>query len=81
LIEFDTGDDDEFMRYNSVLNYANKDALLFDSFNLPANLIRALQQEATHHKKRFVMADKLLDWTEIFKDTNYPAIPDMAPIK
>ena len=49
--------------------------------HLPANPIRLLQQEATHHNKRFVMADKLLDWTEIFKDTNYPAIPDMAPIK
>ena len=22
-----------------------------------------------------------LDWTKIFKDTNFPAIPDMTPIK
>ena len=44
--------------------------------HLPANPIRLLQQEATHHNKRFVMAETI-HWTKIFEDTNYPAILDL----
>ena len=34
LIQFDNGDDDAFMRYDSVLKYADEDAITFSEFNL-----------------------------------------------
>ena len=65
LVQFDCNDDaDQFMRYDCVLKYVDKDALNFTSFNLWvwANPIPPPQQEATHHNKRFAIANKL-DWT------------------
>ena len=53
---------------------------ILNTSNLPANPITPPQQQVTHHNKTFIMANTL-DWTKIFKDTNFPAIPDMTPIK
>ena len=84
MIEFDNDDDnnDALMWYASLLKYTGKDDLNFVDYeqHIPANLIRLPQQEATHHNKNYVMADKL-DWTKIFEDTSYQAIPDMTSIK
>ena len=53
---------------------------ILNTSNLPANPITPPQQQVTHHNETFIMANTL-DWTKIFKDTNFPAIPDMTPIK
>ena len=50
----------------------SKDALNFVSFNLPANPIGSPVGKITHHNANFVV--NKLNWTEIFEDTNYPAI-------
>ena len=59
----------------------NKDALTFDSFNLPADPISPLKlkEEVIHHNERSVI--NKMNWTQIFEGTNCPKIPDMKPIK
>ena len=80
LIQFDNDDDeDQFMQYDAVLKFADEDAGTFGTFRLPlpATPVSPPEEQAVHQNKTFVMADKL-DWTEIFKDTNHPEIPDMT---
>ena len=81
LVQFDNNDDeDQFMRYDAVLKFADEGAETFHDYRLPASPITpAAEEEAVHHNVTYVMADKL-DWTEIFEDSNHPAIPDMTPI-
>ena len=80
LIQFDNDDDeDQFMQYDAVLKFADEDAGTFGTFRLPVTPVSPPEEQAVHQNKTFVMADKL-DWTEIFKDTNHPEIPDMTPI-
>ena len=79
LIEFDNDDDDQYMRYDAVIKFADKDAGTFRDYRLPATPIPPPEEHAVHENETFVMADKL-DWTEIFEDTNHPTIPDMTPI-
>ena len=80
MIEFDNDDEDQDMRYDCVVKYADEDAGTFCNFKLPANPIPPPEEAATHHNETFVMADKL-NWTKTFEDANYPEIPDMIPIK
>ena len=67
------------MHYDCVVKYADEDAGTFGNFRLPATPVPPPEEAATHHNVTYVMADKL-DWTEIFEDTNHPAIPVMTPI-
>ena len=75
MIELDNGNGDALMWYNSLLKYANEDALNFTGYEqrLPANPISPPPQEATHCNERFIKADTL-NWTEIFKDMSYIAM-------
>ena len=69
LIQFDNnGDNDALTQYNSLLKYVDADALLFDSFNLPANPIPPPKEEVTHNNEAFYK--EKLKWTKIFEDTN-----------
>ena len=81
LVQFDNGDEDSYMRYDAVLKFADEGAETFRDYRLPASPITppGEEEQAIHHNVTYVMADKL-DWTEIFEDTNHPAIPDMTPI-
>ena len=68
------------MRYDAVLKFADEGADTFHDYRLPAvPITHAEEEEAVHHNVTYVMVDKL-DWTEIFEDSNHPAIPDMTPI-
>ena len=83
LIEFDNEDEDQFMRYeyDCVLRYTNKDPSTFHFHNFklsPANPILPPGDEVIYENEEFVN-DKP-NWTEIFKYTNHPAIPDMTSI-
>ena len=80
LVQFDNGDEDQYMRYDAVLKFADEGAETFHDYRLPASPITpAEEEEAVHHNITYVMADKL-DWTEIFEETNHPTVPDMTPI-
>ena len=71
-IQFDNGDEDQYMRYDAVLKFADEGAETFHDYRLPASPITpAEEEEAVHHNVTYVMADKL-DWTEIFEETNHP---------
>ena len=69
----------KFMRYDCVIKYADEDAGTFGNFILPTKPVPPPEIQAIHQNKTFVNADKL-DWTELFKDTNHPAIPDMTTL-
>ena len=81
LVQFDCQDDeDQLMRYNCVLKYADKDATtFFCSFNLPANPIPPPKEEVTHNNEAFYK--EKLKWTKIFEDINQLTISDMTSIK
>ena len=55
LIEFDNDDDDQYMRYDAVLRYADEDAGTFHDFKLPAIPIPPPQDEVIHENERFVI--------------------------
>ena len=57
LIESDNDDEDQDMRYDYVVKYADKDAGTFCNFKLLANPIPPPKEAATHHNETFVMAD------------------------
>ena len=59
LIQFDNDEDDQHMRYDCVVKYADKDASTFGNFRLPAAPVPPPKEAATHHNKNYVMADKL----------------------
>ena len=78
LIEFDNDDEDQYIRYDAVLRFADKNAGTFHDFKLPAIPIPPPEDEVIHDNERFVI-DKL-NWTEIIQDTNNPEVNDMEPI-
>ena len=80
MIQFDNDDEDQqHMRYDVVIKFADKDAGMFGTFRLPVTPVPPPEEQAVHENETYGMADKL-DWTKIFEDTNHPAIPDMTPI-
>ena len=80
LIQFDNDDEDQFMRYDAVIKFADEGVDTFHNYRLPAVPITPAEEEAAvHHNVTYVMADKL-DWTEILEETNHPTVPDMTPI-
>ena len=78
MIEFDNDDDDQYMRYDAVLRFADEGACTFHYYKLPAIPIPPPQDEVIHNQELFVI-DKL-NWTEIIQGTNNPEVPDMEPI-
>ena len=78
LVEFDNDDDDQYMRYDAVLRFADEDAGTFLDFKLPAIPIPLPQEQVIHNQELFVI-DKL-NWTEIIQDTNNAEVADMTPI-
>ena len=77
LIQFDNDDEDQYMRYDAVLRFADNNAETFHDFKLPAIPIPPPQDEVIHNQELFVI-DKL-NWTEIIQDTNNPEVNDMEP--
>ena len=59
----DNKDEDQFMRYDCVLRYADKDTGTFHNFKLPANPIPPPGDKAIHDNASFVT--NKLNWTEI----------------
>ena len=78
LIEFDNDDDDQYMRYDAVLQFADEGACTFHDYKLPAIPIPPPQDEVIHNQELFVI-DKL-NWTEIIQGANNPEVSDMEPI-
>jgi len=79
LIQFDNGDEDQYMRYDAVLRFADEGADTFHDYKLPAIPIPPPDDEVMHDNEIFVI-DKL-NWTEIIPGTdNPPEVPDMEPI-
>jgi hypothetical protein len=70
LIRFDNDDEDQFMRYDAVIKFADEGADTFHNYRLPAVPITPAEEEAVHHNVTYVMADKL----------DHPTVPDMTPI-
>ena len=78
LIQFDNDDDDQYMRYDAVLRFADEGADTFHDYKLPAIPIPPPEDEVIHDNELFVI-DKL-NWTEIIQGTNNPEVADMEPI-
>ena len=50
LVQFDIGDEDQYMRYDAVLKFADEGAETFHDYRLPASPITlAEEEEAVHH--------------------------------
>ena len=77
MIEFDNDDEDQYIRYDAVLRFADKNAGTFHDFKLPAIPIPPPEDEVIHDNERFVIYK--LNWTEIIQDTNNPEVNDMEP--
>ena len=78
LIQFDNDDDDQYMRYDAVLRFADEGADTFHDYKLPAIPIPPPQDEVIHNQELFVI-DKL-NWTKIIQGTNNPEVSNMEPI-
>ena len=70
LIQFDNGDEDQYMRYDAVLRFADEGADTFHDYKLPAIPIPPPDDEVMHDNEIFVI-DKL-NWTEIISGENNP---------
>ena len=79
LVQFDNNDDeDQFMRYDAVLRFADESADTFHDYKLPAIPIPPPEDEVMHDNELFVI-DKL-NWTEIIQGTTNAEVSDMEPI-
>ena len=78
LIQFDNDDEDQYIRYDAVLRFADNNAETFHDFKLPAIPIPPPQDEVIHNQELFVI-DKL-NWTEIIQGTTNAEVSDMEPI-
>ena len=78
MVEFDNDDDDQYMRYDAVLRFADEGTDTFHDYKLPAIPIPPPQDEVIHNQELFVI-DKL-NWTKIIQGTNNPEVNDMEPI-
>ena len=56
-------DEDQYMRYDAVLRFADNNAETFHDFKLPAIPIPPPQDEVIHNQELFVIDE--LNWTEI----------------
>ena len=79
MIEFDNDDDDQYMRYDAVLRFADEGADTFHNYKLPAIPIPPPADEVIHDNELFVI-DKS-NWTEIIPGTNNIEVVDMEPIR
>ena len=78
MIEFDNDDEDQCMRYDAVLRFADEGADTFHDYKLPAIPIPPPQDEVIHNQELFVI--NKMNWTEIIQGTNNPEVSDKEPI-
>ena len=55
MVECDNDDDDQYMRFDAVLRFADEDAGTFHDFNLPAIPIPPKEDEVIHNQELFAI--------------------------
>ena len=62
------------MRYYSIIKYIDETARNFHQYDLPILPVPPPETTATVNSTKYKTTD-VLDWTQVFEDTNYPPIP------